>query len=127
MSDLLATKQFDNAMHNGSITDDRGGIYGHPISCFTTISAIQSEIRACQCPSNVVEHALNMIAVKMTRLAISPDHIDSAIDIAGYARTICMIIDEQAKQGDPMPEHIKIIRTQRDANSGFDPFLKPQS
>jgi hypothetical protein len=28
----------------------------------------------------------------------NPDHLDSAIDIAGYARTIVMALDEQEKR-----------------------------
>ena len=47
----------------------------------------------------LVRNALRMIGVKMARLVQSPDHLDSVIDIAGYARTIAMINDR--KMGDP--------------------------
>ena len=41
-----------------------------------------------------------MIAVKMSRLCNSPKHIDSIIDIAGYARTIAMILDKEEELND---------------------------
>jgi hypothetical protein len=39
-----------------------------------------------------------MIGVKMARLCTTPDHLDSLIDIAGYARTIAMIHDERDRR-----------------------------
>lgn len=42
-----------------------------------------------------------MICVKLARLIHSPDHVDSLVDIAGYARCACMIID-RAKEREPM-------------------------
>ena len=98
MSDLLATEKFDNAMLNGSITDDRGGVYGHPVDNFQRIIVIQKVLEDCQHPT--IRHALNMIAVKMARLCQTPtgdEAVDSALDIAGYARTICMLLDAEKK------------------------------
>lgn len=83
------TKKFDEAM--GVITSDRGSVYGHPIINFSRIAHAEQII--AECPDPAVRHALNMIWVKVCRLIQTPDHLDSAIDIAGYARTICMIQD----------------------------------
>ena len=38
--------------------------------------------------------ALMMIDTKLARLAHSPDHIDSVVDIAGYAACYATLVDE---------------------------------
>jgi hypothetical protein len=48
------------------------------------------------CPDEPLGQALAMIGVKMARLAHNPDHLDSWIDIAGYARCAVMILDKRA-------------------------------
>jgi hypothetical protein len=39
-----------------------------------------------------------MIADKMARLCHSPTHFDSWLDIAGYARTAVMMLDERERR-----------------------------
>jgi len=87
------TDAFDIAIQ--SVTQDRGEDYGPPGPGFTTIGHMQSMINHCR--NAAVRHALNMIIVKIVRLAETPDHMDSVIDIAGYARTIAMILDENSE------------------------------
>lgn len=81
--------EFDTAVQ--TITQDRGEDYGDPATTFKTIAHMQTLIR--HCPDPAVRHVINMIIVKLVRLAESPDHMDSVVDIAGYARTIAMILD----------------------------------
>jgi hypothetical protein len=88
------TKEFDAAIK--TITQDRGASYGHPLDDFHTAQKIKAAVSAC--PHTEVRHALEMIGVKMARLCTTPSHTDSVVDIAGYARTIVMIIDEEEKR-----------------------------
>lgn len=89
-------EEFDEAIKR--VTDDRGAIYGHPLDDFNKIEALKSPLRACK--NKEIRHALEMIAVKMARLVETPDHVDSMIDIAGYARCMAMIIQEQRDRED---------------------------
>ena len=84
---------FDDATQK--ITQARGEDYGHPKGDFARIAKLKEALS--DCPHPEIRHALEMIAVKMSRLCNSPKHLDSIVDIAGYARTIAMIIDEEEK------------------------------
>ena len=75
------------------VTEERVDEYGHPASTFTEIAAMKAQV--AHCPHPAVRHALEMILVKVSRLANDPRHEDSAGDIAGYARTIPMILDKE--------------------------------
>lgn len=88
-------EQFDKAIQ--TVTQERGEDYGSPHRTFTRIAMMQRQLMNCHNPA--VRHALNMIIVKIVRLAETPDHMDSVIDIAGYARTIAMVLDEEEKDG----------------------------
>ncbi len=85
------TVRFDKAME--SLTADRGAIYGPPSKDFARIDFLKKGVASCS--NDAVRHALEMICVKLARLCQTPDHYDSALDIAGYARTIMMVLDEQ--------------------------------
>jgi hypothetical protein len=82
-----------------SITQERAKDYGHPIDAFAIAEAIKEAVSLC--PDAAVRHALEMIGVKMARLCHTPDHVDSLIDIAGYARTIAMIHDGREERAAP--------------------------
>jgi len=82
---------FDRTL--SEINDHRGVDYGHPKGDFARITKLKEALS--DCPHPEIRHALEMIAVKMSRLCNSPKHIDSIIDIAGYARTIAMILKEE--------------------------------
>ena len=90
-----ATATFDDA---GDTTQKRGAIYGHPFVDFSRVAAIKAILS--DCPDPAIRHAMEMIAVKLCRLIETPDHVDSWIDVAGYARTACMVIDAK-KEGRP--------------------------
>lgn len=85
------TDAFDQAL--ADITDRRGAVYGHPAVDFTRAAAIKAVVAECKDP--LIRHVLEMIAVKMCRLIETPSHLDSLIDIAGYARTGVMCLDRQ--------------------------------
>jgi len=89
-----ACSRFDEAVQ--VVTEERGQDYGPPGDDFRRASYIKDAVAAC--PDRAVRHALEMIGVKMARLTNSPYHLDSVIDIAGYARTIAMIIDEETQK-----------------------------
>ena len=86
---MNATQKFDTAIQ--TVTQERGTVYGHPADDFARVVKMAEGIADCADPH--IKHALYMILVKVARLAHSPRHIDSLIDIAGYCRTIAMIID----------------------------------
>lgn len=70
--------------------------YGHPAINFTRIAEywtihLGSKLNGASIlPEDV---ATMMILLKVARLANSPNHRDSLVDIAGYARTIELIPD----------------------------------
>ena len=84
-------RQFDAAIQ--TVTQDRGEVYGHPRVDFGRVAALKKVVAECRDPE--IRHALEMICVKMARLIHSPYHVDSWVDIAGYARTAVMCLDDQ--------------------------------
>lgn len=82
MTDRL--KQFDAAMGERSVTAERGSVYGPPSIDFSRAARLKAVIAECSDP--LARHALEMIAVKIARLINTPYHLDSWVDIAGYAR-----------------------------------------
>jgi len=89
-----ATDAFDAAAQ--TVTQERGRVYGHPFVDFSRVATIKAVLS--DCPDPAIRHALEMIAVKLCRLIENPHHVDSLVDIAGYARTACMVIDAK-KEG----------------------------
>jgi hypothetical protein len=80
--------------------------YGHPIVDFTCTAALVSAVLARQSkapkaaftftgalPAELVP--LLMICVKLSRLSGQIDHADSALDLAGYARTLEMVWEKR--------------------------------
>jgi len=99
----MATRveRFDHSI--ARFTSGRVSVYGPPSETFAKISAMQALVTHCEHPG--VRHALEQICVKVQRLCASPSHEDSAIDIAGYARTISMILDEEAYNASEEKDH----------------------
>lgn len=91
----MRTQAFDEALK--SVTQLRSADYGHPADDFAVASQIAHAVD--DCPDPLVRQALRMIGCKMARLCHTPTHLDSIIDIAGYARTIVMILDKQEEDG----------------------------
>lgn len=74
------------------VTEARGNVYGHPKKDFRRVSRLKEVVAECSDP--LARHALEMICVKMARLIETPTHLDSWIDIAGYAKTGVMVTDD---------------------------------
>lgn len=75
-----------------TITYIRGEDYGPPRADFERAQKIKAAV--ADCPDPAMRHVLEMIGVKMARLCVTPTHLDSLIDIAGYARTGVMVSDD---------------------------------
>jgi hypothetical protein len=73
---------------------DRGADYGHPSIDFGRTAAMWSALFGHEVTPRQVP--LAMIAVKLSRLAQSPGHRDSVVDIAGYAETWGMVVEREA-------------------------------
>lgn len=91
-----ATDAFDLALK--VVNDERGSAYGHPFDNFWDLAMMQAPIQRCADPR--LRQALYMIASKLSRLIENPEHLDSWIDVAGYARTAVMVIDRQSHLND---------------------------
>jgi hypothetical protein len=88
------TQWFDHKI--ATITAERGEKYGNPLDNFDDIGKMYEPV--IQCEDNECRHAMYMIIVKMSRLIRTPDHPDSWLDIAGYARAALMALDEKEKR-----------------------------
>lgn len=93
--DRSPLQQFDAAV--ARVTQDRGSNYGHPADDFDRAARLKAVVAEIEDP--LIRHAAEMICVKLARLIHTPEHLDSWIDIAGYARTAVMVIDERAYNG----------------------------
>lgn len=84
-------EQFD-ATTAASLTTERGKVYGHPKVDFDRAARLKAVVAECKDP--LARHALEMICVKLARLIETPNHLDSACDLAGYARTLVMVTED---------------------------------
>jgi hypothetical protein len=67
------------------INGERAKDYGSTLDNFGRIAKLWSVILGVEVTPE--QHILCMVAVKMARLCNSPKHMDSIVDIAGYAGT----------------------------------------
>lgn len=86
---MTYAEQFDKAI--ATVTQERGKNYGHPAKDFENITRLIMALPEYTDPR--LKHIAYMICVKLCRLSQDPAHLDSIIDIAGYARTWAMIQD----------------------------------
>lgn len=75
----------------------RQAAYGHPLDDFTKTAKMWSGLFGVEITAEQV--ALGMMAVKMSRLLNTPNHRDSMVDIAGYAKTYQMVTEERKRRG----------------------------
>lgn len=86
MAEYHLPAQPENVLHEADrvTAQDREREYGHPLQNHQRIAALWSGVLGIEVtPEQVV---LCMIGTKLARLAYTPDHRDSVVDIAGYAR-----------------------------------------
>lgn len=69
-----------------AVDGPREQVYDHPAVNFQRIADLWSTYLGV--PITPQQHAVMMILVKVARLMKSPEHRDTLVDIAGYARTI---------------------------------------
>jgi len=84
-------EEFDDDINK--ITQVRGEVYGHPAENFRAIRRLVEALPPFQ--DRRIQHMAEMICIKLCRISQTPDHVDSYVDIAGYARTGVMIIDRE--------------------------------
>lgn len=83
----------------GKLVDgEREATYGHPADDFSRVAVAARVLgvtptAALGEKSVALHHALYMILVKIQRLVQTPDHHDSVVDIAGYARTYEKVLE----------------------------------
>lgn len=91
---------------NELINGDRQQDYAHPLDNFGRISAMWTAILKDKLKDgesiSEEEHILCMLAVKIARLIHTPEHKDSIIDIAGYAGTYEMVMEERERRNNPL-------------------------
>jgi hypothetical protein len=76
----------------------RQAAYGHPLDDFSKTATMWSALFGV--PITAEQVALGMMAVKMSRLLNTPTHRDSMVDIAGYAQTYQMVVQERKRRND---------------------------
>ncbi len=79
---MSSINEFDRRAE--SITHDRAAEYGDPRVSFDRIALMWSAITGADITAQQVGHM--MICLKLCRLQTSPNHLDSYVDIVGYAR-----------------------------------------
>jgi hypothetical protein len=84
---------------NNLINGDRAKDYGSTLDNFGRIAKMWSAILGVEVTPE--QHVLCMLAVKMARLCNSPKHMDSIVDIAGYAGTYEKLLSELATKEKP--------------------------
>lgn len=85
--------QFDAAY--AVVTADRRDVYGDPLDTYRRIAALRTVVDECTDPQ--VREIIGMVATKLVRLVQTPDHLDSWVDVAGYARTAVMLLDSRQR------------------------------
>jgi hypothetical protein len=66
---------------------DRGRVYGDAAANMAKTAQLWSLVLGVDVTP--VQCALCLIQLKVARLLVTPDHSDSAVDIAGYAAVLC--------------------------------------
>jgi hypothetical protein len=84
-------EQFDAAYEN--VTADRRDICGAPQDTYRRISSLRSVVDECADPQ--IHEILAMIVTKVARLVQTPNHLDSWVDVAGYARCGVMLLNDR--------------------------------
>ena len=77
------------------VTADRRDVYGDPLDTYRRVAALRTVVDECADPQ--VREIIGMVATKLVRLVQTPDHLDSWIDVAGYARTAAMLLDSRRR------------------------------
>lgn len=93
LAETAATPLQEFDLMSQVVTHDRAPKYGHPSVNYDRLARMRGIIDECEDPA--ATEVLHMLAVKLCRLIETPDHLDSWIDVAGYARVGVMLMDEE--------------------------------
>jgi hypothetical protein len=85
-------EQFDDAY--AKVTLDRRDIYGAPEDTYRRIATMRFIVD--ECPDPEIREILAMVVTKIARLVQTPDHLDSWVDVAGYARCGVMLLNDRS-------------------------------
>ncbi len=69
--------------HAAGVVEHRRNLYGEPGPLFERIAARWSQVLGV--PVTAAQVALCLIDLKLARLSRDPAHLDSIVDVAGYA------------------------------------------
>ena len=95
------------------VNGNRGQDYAHPLDNFRRTQHLKEPLREIAVPE--IREAAEQIAVKLSRICHSPAHYDSWLDIAGYARTVMMILDRQKAEREAAEAEAVLVRAGVDA------------
>lgn len=73
----------DLLAHAAAVVRDRRGAYGNPADLFERVAVRWSQVLGTKVTAAQV--VLCLVDLKVARLAHDPTHLDSLVDVAGYA------------------------------------------
>ena len=76
----------DLLAHAAAVVRDRRRVYGEPAELFERVALRWSQVLGTKVTSAQV--ALCLCDLKLARLTVDPRHLDSLVDLAGYAAII---------------------------------------
>ena len=83
------SKGSDMLMDAARAIAERGRVYGDAAANMAKTAQLWSAVLGVDVTP--VQVALCLIQLKVARLLVTPDHDDSAVDIAGYAAVLCEV------------------------------------
>ncbi len=76
----------DLLVHAAAVVRDRRRVYGDPTELFERVAARWSQVLGVRITAAQV--GLCLADLKLARLTMDPGHLDSLVDVAGYAACV---------------------------------------